>query len=223
MSEGYPFFSVPYQGSDAAHASLSASSSAEHVAFPFSLAAAADSQSPALLAAEHRLPRLSSAAVAQQLSPTVSHSRHVMQSHSQPQVQASAAAAGASATATAAAAPAVVSLRGSRGAAAKHAAASGPPQPPLVPDGTVCGNALCASPFALGAAWQTRTIPGRGAVRLCAGCACEVDKRRVCEVCREIYVAAKATPQSTNRGYIMCMMMLVCISDVWHVDALPAG
>jgi hypothetical protein len=192
MSEDSPFFSAPYQGSDAAHPSASALS-AEPAAYPSSLAAAAESRSPTMLASDHRLPR-SSAAAAQQLSPSASHSRHA--AHSLP------CAAGAGAIAApASAAPAAVSLRGSRGASAKHA--SGPPQPPLVADGTVCGNALCASPFALGATWLTRTIPGRGAVRLCAGCACEVDKRRVCEVCREIYVAAKATPQSTQQWLVV--------------------
>jgi hypothetical protein len=37
-------------------------------------------------------------------------------------------------------------------------------------------------------------------MRLCAGCAAEVDRNRVCETCHEIYVAAKATPQSIVCG-----------------------
>lgn len=84
-----------------------------------------------------------------------------------------------------------------RSAAAAEAVASNVGAAVAV-DGVFCENEECQSPFPLAGTWFTRVIPTRGSVRLCAGCAAEVDRKRVCETCHEIYVAAKATPQSTS-------------------------
>jgi hypothetical protein len=82
----------------------------------------------------------------------------------------------------------------------------------------ICGNPLCAVSASV-AAWETRTIPKLGQVTLCSACVVEVDKKRICGTCQEIYVPAKATPERTHTQS-SSPLVSACRAHILHYERI---